>query len=169
MIGVVNRKQQELVITKTNQLRHTMRLKFWERLLEKMNEKSELYKNVNPSKDNWITCGCGYNGLNYGLVITGKFASVGLYADTGSQDKNKQIYDKLFLRKAEIEKKFNAELEWDRKDKKIRSQIVYTLQNVDIFNEDDWDTMVNFLVENMIKLEAAMRDELKAAILAKAG
>ena len=100
-----------------------------EQLLEKMNEKSELYKNVNPSKDNWITCGCGYNGLNYGLVITGKFASVGLYADTGSQGKNKQIYDKLFLRKAEIEKKFNAELEWDRKYKNIRSQIVYTLQH----------------------------------------
>lgn len=78
LIKLANKKQDELYNKEINQHRYTVRLKFWPMLLKKMNEKSDLYKNVSPSKDNCISCGSGYSGLTYTFLITGNFARIEL-------------------------------------------------------------------------------------------
>ncbi len=37
------------------------------------------------------------------------------------------------------------------------SRISYKLENVSIFNKEDWDNMIMFLTENMIKLDKVFR------------
>lgn len=164
LIRLTNKKQEELSTTEANQNRHTVRLKFWNKLLQKMSEKSDLYKNVSPSKDNWIGCGSGYSGMSYVFTITGSFARVELWINKGSQEYNKQIFDNLHQRKEKLETKFGTKFEWERLDSGKGSRIAYYLRDVSVFNENDWDNMIEFLVENMIKLEATMKDELKSAI-----
>ncbi len=60
-----------------------------------MNEKSDLYKNVSPSKDNWLSCGCGYTGLAYSFVVTGNYARIELWINRGTQEENKEIFDNI--------------------------------------------------------------------------
>lgn len=74
---------------------------------------------------------------------------------------NEFIFDTLKQRKEEIETRFGKALEWERREDIKSSYIIYKLENVNIFNRDDWDKMIEFLVENMIKLEEVFRPILK--------
>ena len=163
-IKLAGKKQQELIATETNQSRYNARVKYWDKFLQKINEKSSLYGNVIPSKEYWQSVKSGYKGISYSCVVTRLHARIELYIDTGSQEHNKQIFDNLYKRKEDIEAKFGDKLEWERLEKYRTSKIVYYLPNVSIFNEDDWDKMIGFQTDNMIKFEAALRDELKPAI-----
>lgn len=78
-----------------------------------------------------------------------------------NKDFNEYIFDILKQRKEEIEKRFRKALEWQKRDDIKSSYIIYKLENVNIFNRDDWDKMIKFLVESMMKLEEVFRPILK--------
>src|SRR5690625_4783949 len=78
LIKIANKKQEEIINREKKQTRHTVRIDFWTQVLQEMNEKSDLYKNVSPSKDNWLSCGSGYTGLAYSFVVTGNYARIEL-------------------------------------------------------------------------------------------
>jgi len=164
LIKIANKKQEEFINKEKNQNRHTVRLKFWSLLLQKMNEKSDLFKNISPSKDNWIGCGSGHSGISYSFAITGNYARVELWINKGTQEDNKLIYDKIYSHKEQIEAKYGHELDWLRLDDGKGSRVALYLKDVSVFNEDDWDRMIDFMTSNMIKLENAMKDVLPEAL-----
>lgn len=160
LIKLANKKHEEFVHKEKNQTRHIVRLKFWTRLLQKMNEKSDLFKNISPSKDNWISCGSGNSGLGYVFVITGNYVRVELWINKGVKEENKHIFDNIHSRKEQIESKFGHELDWQRLNDGKGSRIAFYLKDVSVFNEEDWDKIIEFMTSNMIKLEKAMKDVL---------
>ena len=162
LIKIANKKQEELINREKKQTRHTVRIEFWTQLLQKMNEKSDLFKNISPSKDNWIGCGSGYSGLAYNFVITSNYARVELWINKGVQEENKEIFDSIYTFKGEIESSFGDQLDWQRRDDGKGSRIAYWLRDVNVFNEEDWSEMINFLTTNMVKFEMAMKDILRA-------
>lgn len=160
LIKLANKKQEEFINKEKKQTRHTVRLKFWGILLQRMNEKSDLFKNISPSKDNWISCGSGHSGLGYVFVITGNFARVELWINKGKKEDNKQIFDRIHAYKDQIELIFGNELDWQRLDDGKGSRIAFYLRNVSVFIEEDWDKMIDFMTSNIIRLEKAMKDVL---------
>ncbi|TCT14562.1 uncharacterized protein DUF91 [Natranaerovirga pectinivora] len=160
LIKIANKKQEELVNKEKKQNRHTVRLKFWNQLLNVMNEKSDLFKNISPSKENWISCGCGYSGLAYEFVVTSNYARVNLLISKLTQEENKQIFDKVITYKKKIECSFGDELDWQRLDEKKASRIAYYLNDVNLFDEENWDRMIGFMTDNMVKLDRAMKSVL---------
>ena len=168
LIKLAAKKQEEMIVSETKKTRYAVRIDFWEYLLSKMNEKSDLFSNINPSNDNWLQSGnIGYGGIGYNFVTNNKkkLVRVELYMGTTSGEVNKQVFDGLYLKKEQIEADFGHKLSWERMDDKKASKIAYYLNDdISIFNDDDWEKIIDFLVKNMIKLEAAMRDELKTII-----
>lgn len=164
-ISLVNKKQGELILREKNQTRHIVRKKFWNNLIEAMNQKSSLFSNVNPSKDNWLGCGSGFSGISYVFVITSTYCRVELWINRGSKEENKVIFDSIILKKSEIETSFGNKLDWQRKDDGKGSRVAYSLQDVNVFIEDDWNRMISFMVENMIKLEHAIKEVLMNVII----
>jgi hypothetical protein len=160
LIKIAQKKQEELINEGKNQTRHALRLRFWAKLLQKMNEKSDLFRNISPSKDNWIGCGSGYGGLLYNFVITGSYARLELWINRGAREENKQIFDNIFSHKEQIESKFENKLDWQRLDDGKGSRVAFYLNDVSVVNEEEWDKMVDFMVKNMIKFEKAMKDVL---------
>jgi hypothetical protein len=160
LIKLANKKQEEILNKNKKQRRHIVRIKFWTTLLEVMNEKSDLFNNISPSKDNWITCGSGYSGIAYGFVITGNFARIELWINRGSQEENKETFDDIHSYKNRIEEEFGDQLDWQRRDDGKGSRVAYWLEDVSVFNEEDWDEMINFMTENMIKFEKSVKDVL---------
>jgi hypothetical protein len=57
--------------------------KFWNQLLEKANQQTNLYKDRNPRRERWIETTAGIKGLKYAYVIYVHYARVELYIDNG--------------------------------------------------------------------------------------
>lgn len=160
LIKIASKKQEELMSRENKQTRHSVRLKFWAELIHVMNEKSNLFKNVNPSKDNWIGCGSGHSGLTYTFAVTSTYARIELYINRGPQEDNKAIFDDILAQKEKIESSFGDQLDWQRRDGGKASKIAYWLRDVSVFNGEDWPEMIEFLTSNMIKFESSMKNVL---------
>jgi hypothetical protein len=126
-----------------------------------INKVTSLYHNVNPSKDNWIGGSTGIGGIGYNSVATRDYIRIELYFNTGDKENNKRLFDELFERKIAIETAFGNELQWERLDEKITARIKFELSAVNIFNEDDWQKMIEFMVDVVPKFEAAFKKPLQ--------
>jgi hypothetical protein len=162
-IGVARKELQEKIKDESTQNRHTVRINFWNKLLPEMKAKTNLFSYSNSSKENWISWGVGLGNIYYALIVTGYNARVELWLEKPDISYNKQMFDNLHIRKDEIEGKFGSPLYWKRLDEQKRSIVGCQLDDVSVFNEDDWDKMIAFLVENAIKLDVAFKDELSKA------
>lgn len=152
MIGMAEKAQNDIQTQTKVQNRHIIRTKFWKVLLDKINQKSNLFQNISPSKNNWIGTGSGVRGVPYNFVVTGQYARVEIYIDRGNKEENKQVFDYLFKNKEELEENFGNNLTWERLDDKRASRIKYET-NGNVFDREQWEQMSYFMLEAMIKLE----------------
>ncbi|MFC6465149.1 DUF4268 domain-containing protein [Marinilactibacillus sp. GCM10026970] len=164
LIKIGQKKQEQLTTKEDKQSRHVIRLEFWNQLLKEMNQKSPLFSNISPSKDNWISCGSGYSGMSYSFVITKKFCHVELYIGRGSKEDNKFLFDQLYSKKDEIEAAFKNSLNWQRLEDKKGCRIAFKLEGVNAFNREDWPKMIRFMSMNMIRFEAVFKDVLQGIV-----
>ena len=154
----------EVTTDRINARRHSVRIKFWQELLPKMNAKSELFSGRNPNannKDHWLSAGAGISGVSYTFVITRNYASVQLSISRGSAEENKCIFDSLIGQKSEIEAVFGVPLNWERLDDNKMSRISFRLDNVNYYNESEWEQIQEFLIDKMIQLDNALSEHLK--------
>lgn len=141
--------------------RHVYREKFWAQFLNEINKKNQLFANVSPSTDNWISIGVGRGGIGLNLVVSKRYARVEIYINRGDKDENKRVFDEFFKQKDEIEKNFGDELVWERMEENVTSRIKYELGGVSIFNEEDWPKMNKFLIDNVEKMHQVFREAIR--------
>jgi hypothetical protein len=156
-IGLADKEREEKNEDERNKNWYITRTKFWDKLLPVLNEKTDLFKSARPNGGNYhISCDSGYKNINYNIVFSKSHARVHLWV------KSRKVFNMIAENKERIESKFGAELEWERLTRKNR--VAYYLRGVSLYNESDWDKMVKFLSENIIKLESVFSDELKKII-----
>ena len=59
-----------------------------------------------------------------------------------------------------IEAEFGDRLVWERLDELKQSRIKYQSDDFNVFNEDDWERMIDFLVDGMVRMERAFKKPL---------
>lgn len=142
--------------------RHKKRLDFWKGLLDKSKTKTDLFANIKPGKDNWISTGAGKSGLSYNYVILMSSSRVELYIDTGDKDKNKAIFDQLYSQKEQIETRFGEEIDWQLLEEKRASRIASLVsKKIGLKNEDKWDKIQDDMTDTMIRFESALHDRIQ--------
>lgn len=139
--------------------RYQVRLEFWKQHLQKFNRKSNLFGNISPSKDNWLSAGTGVSGVGFNFTISRTYARTEVYMSRSVAEENKFIFDKLLAQKETIENETGV-LEWERLDDKKACRIKQELNNVNLYEKDDWEKMSNFMIDSMLKLEPAFRKPL---------
>ena len=159
-IKMAEKAQEEQSIQEEQATRHKVRVEFWKELLPKFNSKTNLFVNVNPSKDNWISAGSGVSGVGFSFVISKNYARAEVSMSRSSTDENKFIFDKLYLQKDEIEKQTGS-LEWERLNDKKACRIKQELKNVSLYEKDDWNKMIDFMMDSMLKIEIAFKKPLQ--------
>ena len=82
-----------------------------------------------------------------------------LYIDRGEKSENEFVFDWLSESKAEIEDRFGGQLEWDRDPKKVC--IIKTRSPGDVFDRDQWETVIAFMTDAMCRLESAIKAPLR--------
>ncbi|WP_352397222.1 DUF4268 domain-containing protein [[Clostridium] aminophilum] len=130
--------------------RFELRRKYWTYALPIIQESYGAdgpYKNVNPSRDNWINGFFGMSGFYLCCVANYDMARAEVVFNRGNKEENKAAYDRVYIHKAEIEDQLNTTLIWDRGDEKKSSKVFIQLNNVSIENETDWLQMARFHAE----------------------
>ncbi len=142
------------------EIRNDIRQRFWTEFLKVMNTKSDLFRNISPGKDNWLSASVGIGGVAYNLVLTKAGARVEVYIDTATKERNKAIFDYLFERKNQIEADFGEQMIWLRYDDKDASKITFGVDG-NYFDQVDWVKLIDGLISNTIKMSNAVGTHLK--------
>ena len=163
MIGINAKEAEEKTTEVVLKNRHTVRREYWERALEAFQKSAcQLYNNISPSNDHWLSAGSGLSGCPYNLIFLQKELRVELCISRGVTEENKYLFDLLSQSKQDIEHTFGAELEWMRLDEKKSCRIQFSTK-ADGFNKDTWPQAVAWHLEQMTKLEKALKGPLQIA------
>ncbi|WP_209332511.1 DUF4268 domain-containing protein, partial [Lunatimonas salinarum] len=134
--------------------------KFWQQLLPQIKE-IDLFKNIKPTKDHWLSTGSGVTGVSYTLVITKSCARIELGLMTSSKDLNKSYFRQLFAHKNAIENAFGDSFEWQELPDKKMCRIKTELEGLDFFNQKEWPAWNEFFIKNLPKFKNAFDPFLK--------
>jgi len=152
--------------SETEPNRFGIRKKYWQQILPLLNH-TNLFENVSPSKDHWLSTGAGIGGLAFTLIITKSNIRIELGISTSSKEKNKVYFKKLFKNKEVIEETFGNPLVWEELPDNKMSRVKFELQEVNLFNETDWKKMNDFFVLYLPKFESARECKLNCVKIQK--
>ena len=130
-------------------IRQEKRNGFWTKLLGDYKQIDNLYDNISPGKQPFLSKRLSGVGV-FNFVATGKNIQVELYIGLFGKEDNKMMYDKIHQYKSEIETEFGDELLWERRDHGKSSRISFR-GNGNVYDDTCWDDMSEFLCHNMVK------------------
>ena len=159
-IKMAEKAQEDQSTQEKQVIRHKKRIEFWNLLLPKLNTKTNLFANVSPSKDNWINAGSGVSGVGFVFSVAKNYARTEVSMTRSSAEENKFIFDKLLKYREEIEVQTGT-LEWERMDNKKACRIKHELLDVSLYEKENWNKMVDFLIASMVKMEVAFKKSLQ--------
>lgn len=160
MIGLAEKAQDDIDSQAELKHRHVIRKEFWTKLINLMNTKSSLYQNISPGIANWISAGSGVRGAPLNFVVSKTYGRAELYIDRGNKEENEFLFDELFKQKDQIEKDFGGSLVWERLEAKHACRIKSETTG-NVFEREQWDEMISFMVDSMIRLDNALKKPLK--------
>jgi len=135
-------------------IRKEKRNGFWTKLLEDYKKVDNLYDTINPGREAFLSkrlTGVG----EFNFVATGKASQVELYINIFDKIGNKEMFDKIYEYKSEIELDFGYPLQWDRRDNGKGSRICFKGDG-NVYDETQWVNMSTFLCENMVKFSKSI-------------
>ncbi len=158
MIGMAEKAQDEI----KSQSEGAAMKEFWTKLIQQMNQKSDLFKNISPKVNSWLTATSGIPGVAFNFSISNTNAHSFLYIDKGKGKKreNKFIFDELAKRKDQVHKEYDKSLNWKRMDSKQACRIGDQIPG-SISEKEQWDKIMNFMVDSMVRLEKTFRTPLE--------
>jgi hypothetical protein len=160
IISVADKTQEDINTREQLKERHFIRLDFWKTLLKQFNSKTDIFQTISPSKDSWIGLGAGISGIAFNFVVSHTYARTELWIMRSNADENKFVFDSLHKQKAELDTKFGNGLIWERLDDKKASRIKNELNDVNVYNKDDWQKMIDFMTSSMVKLEKTFKEPI---------
>ena len=138
--------------------RHKARHAFWTELLPVAKEKSELHKNISPSRYHWVGARRHGQWWNYSVLMDE--TRVELYMDASEASANKALFDQLHHEKATIESSFGDALYWQRLDERRASRISFTV-NGGWVDQQTWPQAINEAVDAMTRLYLALGESVE--------
>ena len=163
MIGIKAKQEEEKNTEAVLKNRHIVRREYWEQALDAFQKSScNLYDNISPSNDHWLSAGSGLGGCRYNLIFNKKALRVELNLDRSATEENKFLFDFLEDVKDDIDAEFGESLDWLRLDDKKSSRIHFS-READGFNKETWPQFIVWHLEYMIKLEQAIKTPLQNA------
>ena len=164
-IRIASKAQEEIEVQETLKNRHLIRLKFWELFINKSKKQNHFISNMSPSKDSWLSKGIGIGGAYIDVCITKNSCRSEFIINIGEQELNKKAFDILYKDYREIvEQNIGVSLNWERMDDKKSSRIRFELLEVSYFNEEDWEKMIDFLLDSSTKLEKEFKKPISKII-----
>lgn len=126
------------------------RLEFWTQFNEILEERGKPFNKRKASTDSWysIAFGSAQCYINVDLVNREHKIRISNWIPD-----NKDLFDKLFQSKENIEKEANINFEWERMDNKKTSRISTYIDGLDFENQDNYKELMNNTIDKVVLLK----------------
>ena len=136
---------------------HSERLIFWNRFNEIIAERGKPFSIRKATTDCWYNIAIGTSGTHVSIDLVNKDGNINVSIYIKD---DKELFDRLFDKKDEIEKQFGSELDWERLDNKKASRIIYTIPGLDFDDHSNYDELMNKTIDIAIKLRDTFKEYL---------
>ena len=123
------------------------RIEFWTRFNEVLVERGKPFNIRKPTTDHWYDIAIGTSEAHVSLTLVNKDGCVGveLYIND-----NKDLFDKLYAQKDEIEQKLGLDPEWQRLDGKKAARILYRMPGLNFDDHSNYDSLMNEMIDKAV-------------------
>lgn len=135
----------------------SQRIEFWNQFNNVVIERGKPFNIRKATTDHWYNIAIGTSDAHIDITLVNKDSLIGveLYITD-----NKELFDKLYSRKDEIEEELGFQLDWRRLDNSKASRIVYHIKGLNFDNHSNYDELMN----KTIDLAVLMRNTFKKYI-----
>lgn len=134
------------------------RLEFWTRFNEVLEERNKPFNPRKPSTDHWYSIALGTSKVHMNILLVSKDNYIGL--DIQVND-NKEIFDKLFLKKDIIENEIGLNFDWQRLDNKKASRIIYKINSLNFDDKSNYNDLINIVIDRVLQIKPIFSKYLK--------
>lgn len=139
-----------------------LRRLFWRALLDRLDAtNSRISGNRTPSRAHWMSWGLGRSGFRVTAVVGFRDGFVGVELVVNCND-HLEGYDALRAQAESINREFGIPLDWDFDPDRRQNYARYRRTDVDPMNQDQWPELVEWLREQMERLEQVFRGRVAA-------
>ena len=135
----------------------SQRLEFWNQFNNVLIEKGKPFNVRKATTDHWYNVAIGTSDAHIDITLVNKDSVIGveLYITD-----NKELFDKLYQRKDEIENDLGLKLDWRRLNNSKASRIVTFIKGLNFDDHSNYNELIN----KTIDLAVLMRDTFKKYI-----
>jgi hypothetical protein len=134
------------------------RLEFWTQLNEVLEERGKPFNKRKPTTDHWYSIAMGSSECQITIDLVNKEHKirVGVWVTD-----NKELFDKFYANKDQIETDCGCKLKWNRLDNKKASLACTYIQGLDFENTDNYPELMNKAIDLVLALRKAFVPFLK--------
>lgn len=135
----------------------SQRIEFWNQFNNVVIERGKPFNIRKATTDHWYNVAIGTSDAHIDITLVNKDSLIGveLYITD-----NKELFDKLYKRKDEIEQELGFTLDWRRLDNSKASRIVYHIKGLNFDDHSNYNELMN----KTIDLAVLMRNVFKKYI-----
>ena len=135
----------------------SQRIEFWNQFNNVVIGRGKPFNIRKATTDHWYNIAIGTSDAHIDITLVNKDSLIGveLYITD-----NKELFDKLYSRKDEIEEELGFQLDWRRLDNSKASRIVYHIKGLNFDDHSNYDELIN----KTIDLAVLMRNTFKKYI-----
>jgi hypothetical protein len=132
--------------------RHKQRLDFWTRLNEVLQERGKPFNKRKPTTDHWYSIAMGTSECHISIDLVNKEHKIriGVWIPD-----NKELYDKFYANKEEIESTCGFELAWDRLEGKKAALACTYIQGLDFDKQENYPELMNKTIDLVLTMRSA--------------
>ena len=130
------------------------RLIFWNRFNEVLILRNKPFNVRKATTDHWYSVALGTSEAHIEVTLVNKTNSIGIEVYIRE---NKNLFDKLFTVSEEIENELGFSVDWQRLDNKKASRIIYYIEGLDFDNHENYDELMNEVIDKVIVVRNVFR------------
>lgn len=135
---------------------------FFQRLVDELRDKHRFTGSRIAQPQNWASFASGVSGIVYVAVFgQGNRVRVELYIDQGDAAKNKELFDQLYEKRAEIETEVGGSLSWERLDDKRASRVAVYRDGSITADDSTLTETRNWMIDQLLAFKRVFTPRLK--------
>ena len=134
------------------------RLEFWTQLNEVLEERRKPFNKRKPTTDHWYSVAMGSSECHISIDLVNKEHKIRVGVWIGD---NKQLFDKFYANREQIEASCGFKLTWDRLENKKASLACTYIHGLDFDNPDNYPELMNKAIDLVLTIRKAFVPFLK--------
>lgn len=133
------------------------RLNFWNQFNEILVSRNKPFNIRKATTDHWYDVALGTSEAHISVTLVNKTNSIGIEIYIND---NKELFDRLYSVSEEIQNELGFSMDWQRLDNKKASRIIYYIGGLDFDNHENYDELINEVIDRVIDIRNAFRNRL---------